>query len=187
MKIRTGYVSNSSSASFMIPSFLLTDEQKELLLALDCGKKMKADLQEKLGDNKCNWEDSKNDYPRNEQFHAVYEEMEKNGDFYDNWDIGEKHESVAGSAWMDNGCLKDLMKKIGFDLTAIHWDTTCGFERATNPEAVKFFIEQHHKWFKKLTKDDIKFEEEQQDCNITEKSIYEMTEAELKKAHEEEE
>ena len=38
MKVRNGFVSNSSSSSFTIPSFLLTDEQKEMLLSLDESK-----------------------------------------------------------------------------------------------------------------------------------------------------
>lgn len=189
MKIRLGHISNSSSASFAIPSFFLTDEQKEMLLSLDDDKKIKAQIQEKLGkdfdDEKYNWEDSKNDYPKNEEFHAVYKKMRENKEFYDSWNIGERHEEVSGSTWMDNGCLRVLMEKIGVDLTAVQWNKQCGIERATNPEAIKFFIEKYHEWFKTLTEDDIKFHKESLGVTLTGKSLYEMTEEEFKKVEEE--
>lgn len=181
MKIRFGHVSNSSSASFWIPAFLLTDEEKEMILSLDDSKKEKALAQERLGGDKYNWETSKNNYPRNEEFHKIYEEMDEKKEWYDSWETGETDQGIVkGSTLMDNGSLKLLMERMGIDLGIVEWHQELGVERAAHPEAVQFFINKHHDWYDNLTEKDFEFYENTMGEKLTRTSIYEMTEQEFK-------
>lgn len=158
MKIRMGHVSNSSSTSFSIPSFLLTDEQKEMLLSLDSMREMKEQLQEKLAiENGENWEDSANDYPRDEGYHLTYQDMVEAGKWDDlPWEIGEdkKYKTISGSTGMWNGTIEKFMERIGIDPTMIEI-TNHGHlmvHMATHPEAVKHNIWLHQKWMENWEK-----------------------------------
>ena len=164
MKIRTGHVSNSSSSSFCIPVSLLTDEQKELLLSLDSEKESKARLKKQLGTfSDFDPKDSKNDYPVNEEYHRIYEDMVKAGEWDDSpWDIGEskKTKCISGSSWMWNGSIEKLCKRIGIDPGAIeiinHGHLMV--HMATHPEAVKYHLWRHGEWVKQFNSfpDDLK-------------------------------
>jgi len=164
MKIRLGFVSNSSATSFTVPAFLLTDEQKEMLLSIDEMKETKAQLQEKLGtlSDEHTWENSKNDYPRNEEYHRIYKEMIENGEWEDlDWETSEnkKRQEISGSTGMWNGTIGIFMEKIGIDPTMIeiinHGHGMV--HMATHPEAVQYHIERHHKrleeWAKETEED----------------------------------
>ena len=73
MKIRIGHVSNSSSTSFRVQFVLLTDKQKKMLFSIGDMKKTKAKLQKMLGGpTTYNFKTSKNDYPRNDEYHYIY-------------------------------------------------------------------------------------------------------------------
>ena len=155
MKIRTGFVSNSSSTSFTVPAFLLTDEQKEMILSIDDQKETKAKLQERFGTLKegHTWENSKNDYPRNEEYHRIYKEMIENGEWEDlGWETSENKErnTISGSTGMWNGTIGKFMEKIGIDPTVIeiinHGHMMV--HMATHPEAVKHQIWIHAQWLK---------------------------------------
>lgn len=152
MKIRLGFVSNSSSTSFSIPSFLLTDEQKEMLLSMDDMKKTKAQLQKLLGARKdINHEDSKNDYLKNDDYHRIYKEMIKADEWHDSgWAIGEdkKYRIINGSTDMWNGSIDKFMEKIGIDPTMIEIvnEGHHSVYMATHPEAVKHHIWLYGQW-----------------------------------------
>lgn len=146
MKIRAGFVSNSSSTSFCVPSFLLTDEQKEMLLSIDDQKETKAKMQEFLGTEGYDWENSKNKYPINEKYHRIYKEMIDNNEWDDSsWETNEikEYSIITGSTGMWNGTIEKFMEKIGIDPTIIeiinHGHMMV--HMATHPEAVK-----HHIW-----------------------------------------
>lgn len=148
MKIRNGFVSNSSSASFMIPSFLLTDEQKEMLLSLDENKTFKQEMKEKMGF--C-INSSENDYPSNDGYHKVFDEMVQEGKWHDyDWDIGEnkKQQMIRGAAMMDNGSLREFMEKIGIDVTASEFvnDGHMSVHMATHPESIAHFVKLYHEF-----------------------------------------
>ncbi|MHA1468970.1 MAG: hypothetical protein ACTSSP_00260 [Candidatus Asgardarchaeia archaeon] len=183
MKIRTGFVSNSSSASFAIPSILLTDEQKEMLLSIDDMKEEKAGLQEKFGDDH-NWETSKNDYPVNEEYHRIYQKMLDDNRWDDSWSIGEHKEDqlVSGSTMMENGSLRVLMEHIGIDIEIVEAHEQLSTRLATHPEAVKYFIELNKKYRKKFEDLDKKQQEIQSEFlggAPLERGPYEMSDKEL--------
>ncbi len=154
MKIRLGYVSNSSSTSFSVPSFLLTDEQKEMLLSMDDMKETKAQLQKLLGaDSNIDHEDSKNDYPKNDEYHRIYKEMIEADEWHDSgWGMREnkKYKTISGATDMWNGTIEKFMEKIGIDPTMIEIvnDGHNMVHMATHPEAVKHHIWLHEQWLK---------------------------------------
>ena len=121
MKIRTNFVSNSSSSSFAIPSKLLTDEQKEMLLSLDNWKKERAELHAHFG--KPNTKitiTSENNYPRSKEYHKIYQKMLCDNQVHDSWMIDERRHYeglywIGGVTSMDNGSMNILMEKIDID------------------------------------------------------------------------
>ena len=100
-------------------------------------------------------EDSKNNYPVNEDYHLAYEEMVKANEWDDSpWDIGEskKTKCISGSSWMWNGSIEKLREKIGIDPGAIeiinHGHMMV--HMATHPEAVKYHLWRHGEWIKQF-------------------------------------
>ncbi|KKM85550.1 hypothetical protein LCGC14_1287970 [marine sediment metagenome] len=183
MKIRAGFISNSSSGSFSIPSKLLTDEQKEMLLSLDDSKETMAKLHAMAKPGTKIYCTSENNYPKNEEYHKIYQKMIDNDEFLDSsWSISErKHFEelpwIGGGTWMDNYGLRHLMEKIGIDLTAVEWGNQWDeAEKATNPETIEIFIALHRAWYDRLSEDDKKFEEEYGSGRPSRISIYEKTE-----------
>lgn len=173
MKIRNGFVSNSSSCGFIIASKFLTEEQKEALLSCDDGEKERlwTLIDEKFG-TKYQDEPPLPIYKKNEVYHQILEKM-KNQD-WDNWTINESDDVISGGTIMDNGYLLDFMKEIDIDLTCIEWDGDNGTYKATNPEAISFFIEKHKKEFSKLTEEDKEFfKDMRNEKALSELSIYE--------------
>ncbi len=154
MKIRLGHVSNSSSTSFTVPAFLLTDEQKEMLLSMDDMKETKAQLMEYFGpDAHYDMENSKNDYPVNEEYHRIYKEMIEAGEWHDmGWSMGEdkKKNTISGSTEMWNGTIEKFMEKIGIDPTMIEIvnEGHRMVHMATHPDAIKHQIWLHGEWLK---------------------------------------
>ena len=169
MKIRLGYVSNSSSASFSIPSFLLSDDQKEILLDInDDGQNemLREFLSEKLGITN-NYEKPEYDYPRNKQYHRFFDEMVKNKEWDDSrWSIKEDFDRqiMWGATLMDNGSLGELMKKIGIDMDMVEVKRDWGLVKAKHPLAIKHFYELYNRWYKMNQEEyaSIKTEEERQ-------------------------
>lgn len=171
-KIRTGFVSNSSSASFVVAAKFLTDEQKELLLFIDDSKKEKKHIKEFTGRDIF---PSENNYPRNEEYHQKYKQMLKELDFSDSWTtyFSERHNTIDGGTYMDNGFLKLLMENIGIDTDKVEFTDQHDTIKATHPDAITFFIDEHKKWFDGLTEKDYKFFESMGDEPPTRISIYE--------------
>ncbi len=158
MKIRTGFVSNSSSASFCIPSICLTDEQKELLISLDSF----AETIKKYNDANPGLEIFPvYDHPKNEAYHKIFQDMVDNKEWGDEWAVSERRYEkdypwIGGSTWMDNGDLLILMERIGIDLTSMEWDHDYGTTKATNPIAIQFFIDRHRAWYDNLSEEEKK-------------------------------
>lgn len=152
MKIRLGYVSNSSSASFAIPSFLLTDEQKEILLSVDDGsmEEISKMLSQKLGVENT-YKKPGQSYSRNEEFHQFLTDMKEAKEWDDaGWTITEKPDQqlIYGSTSMDNGSLGELMKKIGIDMDIVEVTRDWGLVKAKHPEAIRHFYQRYEDWYK---------------------------------------
>jgi len=159
MKIRNGFVSNSSSASFAMPSFLLTDEQKEMILSLDDSKEDRKAIAEFFGDTSLGINNG--NYPKNEEYHKIFQEMVDNDQWWDSWTVtrSEKEGWICGGTMMDNGGLKLLMEKIGIDISIVEFlnDGHDAVYLATHPEAAKFFakkINEEMEDFEKKSEED---------------------------------
>ncbi|KKL50977.1 hypothetical protein LCGC14_2300100 [marine sediment metagenome] len=109
MKIRNGFVSNSSSSSFVIEKKYLTKIQMLLIRNhFDIGKML---------DNQTE------DYIEGEFFEEGYEP-----DIFiyldgcqDAWDIGEDDLTIEGSTWMDNFSMRKFMRLIDVDCENVKW------------------------------------------------------------------
>lgn len=158
MKIRNGFVSNSSSSSFAIPMSFLTDEQTEMLLFIDDMKKDKKTMAEVFEDDKhLNPVDK---YPRNEEYHKIYDDMIEVGEWQDSgWTTSIDPDRVlfGGGTSMWNGTIGSFMEKIGIDVTALQIISPGTVHMPSNPEALKVFAEKRKeqiKWYDNLAIDD---------------------------------
>ena len=84
MKIRKGFVSNSSSSSFIIPLHKITDEQKQMIYNhIEIGKKIDEEL--------------------------IKQGKEPYYEYYEDWNIKEDDYSIWCYTFMDNFQLIDLV------------------------------------------------------------------------------
>lgn len=111
MKIRSGFVSNSSSASFCIRKGHLTKEQIDMIV-----NHVAYLMQEKCPQT-CNIE---NEYECNYCIkNALYDMQEE----HSGWDIKESEELITGNTNMDNFNMSDyLIAKVGVDKKFITFD-----------------------------------------------------------------
>ena len=112
MKTRNGFVSNSSSSSFILSRQFVTDEQLELL-------KNHSEVA------------TKNGWVKPE--HKSWEEWEDERDaeaiacgYADPWEITITSIEVEGSTFMDNFAMKVFMRAIGIDPKKAKWDSNNG-------------------------------------------------------------
>ena len=155
----------SSYKSAMASICFLTDEQKEILLYLDS---------------------SDNNYPKNEKYHKIYQQMIKDNEWEDwDWDMTENKESeyIRGHASMWNGSINKLIERIDI-IPGIFEIWNHGHNMvhmANHPEAVKFFIDMHKKSFKdweELDEETKDFEKEF-GHEVIEKTPYELKDEEF--------
>jgi hypothetical protein len=94
MKIRTAHVTNSSSASFIIPKSKLSDLQISMI--------------------KCHIEIS--------NLLASEGELDYKESYLDQWRITEDNENIYGDTMMDNFDMQWFLKNVGVDENDIEWD-----------------------------------------------------------------
>jgi len=157
MKIRNGFVSNSSSSSFAIPLSFLTDEQTEMLLSIDSEMKTKEQLATLCGDDR--FVNKYKDYPRNEKYHKIYQEMIDKGEWWDSpWTTSIELEGdlLSGGTMMYNGTLPIFMEEIGIDISALELNEPGFVTMPNHPEALKVFAKRREaaiKWYNELADD----------------------------------
>ena len=106
MKVRNGFVSNSSSSSFVIKKEDLSDLQIYLIKNhLEVGKILDKHIDFYS-------DDFEGDY-KPEPF--VY------FGFDDRWKIEESDLAIGGSTWMDNFCMERFMRLIGVDRDKVNF------------------------------------------------------------------
>lgn len=95
MKIRTGFVSNSSSSSFVIMKRDLSPDQIELI-------KMHGQVSEKL-------------MIQGTHLDLTY--------YHQPWDITDTELTLEGNTWMDNFDMSLYLEKVvGLDMTVVDWN-----------------------------------------------------------------
>ena len=95
MKFRTGFVSNSSSSSFMIPRRYVSDDQLEKIY----------------------------NHMSHGKIHDDYYGFVGCYDDYNSWGIGDDENYVTGSASMDNFSMYTYLTKfLGINEDVIKWD-----------------------------------------------------------------
>jgi hypothetical protein len=94
MKTRNGFVSNSSSSSFVVKIDALSLVQRAMILNHADATRMLHQLDNKV---------------------TICEEG-------DQWDIKEEEGKIIGSTWMDNFDMQQFMQEIGVPMHAVEWD-----------------------------------------------------------------
>lgn len=92
-KIRNGFVSNSSSSSFVINKKYLSPDNAYKIL----------NMHKELKDN-----------PEKYNLEYTY--------YVDDWKVYENSDNVSGSTYMNNFDPEDFFRQIGVDLTKVEWE-----------------------------------------------------------------
>ena len=119
MKIRQGFVSNSSSCSFIIPKSELTESQIEAMLNV-------SEVAKKFNTQFGRVDIEGGDFFRS--FAVEYFEEDWNGDRGRIW---ETEDMIKGVTSCDNFGMVEYMEMIGIDTTRINIET-CNFGELTN-------------------------------------------------------
>ena len=147
MKIRNGFVSNSSSSSFAIPLSFVTDEQQEVIYScLYGGRETKIQINEKMPG--CFPEEElypEKGLPVNIEYHNVFQQMIDNEEWDEwGWSSAPHGDFIEGGASMWNGSLGIFFERIGIDITALQIINSghMTVHMPSNPEALKFFAKK---------------------------------------------
>lgn len=131
MKVRNGFVSNSSSSSFVVLKDILSNKQKDMILYYQDWVKFFIDLDKKKGGP----ENLENEFSHCDS---------------DTWRIVEEKDYIFGETSMDNFSMYDFFNYIEVDHDFVNWDD--GY----NSEPYNSQLEFIKKMKKKYRKEKIK-------------------------------
>jgi hypothetical protein len=139
MKIRNGFVSNSSSSSFVLLKDSITAEQKDMILNYQKWVKFFLDLEK---GSFVEYEDAREDYEKNsDKLKYIFEY------YNDSWYLEEFDNFIFGSTGMDNFRFQDYFEHIKVDQKYSSWEETWGDTEPTSQQ--KAFISKMKKKFRK--------------------------------------
>jgi hypothetical protein len=139
MKIRKGFVSNSSSSSFVVLKDSLTKEQLDMILHYQEWAKFFIELEK---ETLVEYDDEREDYDKN------FDKLKYKFEYYqDRWYLEEFDNYIFGSTSMDNFRFGDFFDHIKVNPDYVDWEETWGDTEPTSQQ--KSFINRMKKKYRK--------------------------------------
>lgn len=124
MKIRNGFVSNSSSSSFVVLKDALTEKQQDMIINYQEWVKFFINLDEENWKESVIFETDRELYLSDEYQEQQYKRLKYKFEYCDHspWTIKEYDDCIFGETSMDNFDMRDYLDYIKVDEKYIDWD-----------------------------------------------------------------
>lgn len=135
MKARNGFVSNSSSSSFVILKDAITNEQKDMIFNLNRWIELFVKLEK---ENKDYFDEELYVEVSQPDEYGSSDSLESRFEYYDSdpWRLIEYDDFIFGETSMDNFSMEDYFEYIKIDKNFLKWDE--GWNDEPEPAQLKF-------------------------------------------------